>query len=514
MSEKLYAIKESTMVAIAASIRDVAGITESINGDEISGYVTTTLPTAILSNLDEVLEDQDDIIAQIQTALEGKASATPTLQAKTVTPSTSVQTVTPDSNYDGLSKVTVNAMPTATQATPSISVSSSGLITASATQTAGYVSAGTKSDTEQLTTQAAKTITPSTSSQTAVASGRYTTGAVTVAGDANLKAENIAEGVSIFGVTGTHSGGSSGGGNIETCTVTISAGTSSGDTSSGIVSEFHYTAYVDGNICTKTVTPTVAGPVTVTDVVKNTTISLATMQNRTENVTLLGTSYYSPYVYRIDADNATMAYYPCFLYGTKILLHNGASKEVQDINYNDILMVWDFDNGCFTSAKPLWIKQEETVSYYYHCIFENGTILDLVGSNGNCHAVYCVDDNRFEYANKCVGKKIMTRSGITKLLSCELKHEIVKFYNIVTDYHFNCYANEVLTSTKLNNIYPIKDMKFIKEERPIVPMEKYDGVSKEFYIGLRLAERAESDIGWVTENIQKKLERMKPKEVK
>ena len=72
-------------------------------------------------------------------------------------------------------------MATATQATPSVSVSSSGLITASATQTAGYVSAGTKSGTKQLTTQAAKTVTPSASAQTAVASGVYTTGAVTVA---------------------------------------------------------------------------------------------------------------------------------------------------------------------------------------------------------------------------------------------------------------------------------------------------------------------------------------------
>lgn len=69
---------------------------------------------------------------------------------------------------------------TATQATPTISVSESGLITASSTQSAGYVSSGTKSATNQLTTQAAKTVTPSTSSQTAVASGVYTTGAITV----------------------------------------------------------------------------------------------------------------------------------------------------------------------------------------------------------------------------------------------------------------------------------------------------------------------------------------------
>lgn len=92
-------------------------------------------------------------------------------------------------------------------ATPMIDVSAGGLITATTEQEKGYVSGGTKSATQQLTTQGAKTVTPTTTAQTAVASGRYTTGAVQVAGDANLVPENIAEGVSIFGVDGTHSGG-------------------------------------------------------------------------------------------------------------------------------------------------------------------------------------------------------------------------------------------------------------------------------------------------------------------
>lgn len=95
----------------------------------------------------------------------------------------------------------------ATQATPSITVSSGGLITASATQSAGYVASGTKSATKQLTTQAGKTVTPGTSQQTAVASGRYTTGTVYVAGDADLVASNIKKGVNIFGVAGTYDGG-------------------------------------------------------------------------------------------------------------------------------------------------------------------------------------------------------------------------------------------------------------------------------------------------------------------
>lgn len=92
-------------------------------------------------------------------------------------------------------------------ATPMIDVSAGGLITATTEQEKGYVPGGTKSATQQLTTQGAKTVTPTTTNQTAVASGRYTTGDVVVSGDANLVPENIAEGVSIFGVQGTHSGG-------------------------------------------------------------------------------------------------------------------------------------------------------------------------------------------------------------------------------------------------------------------------------------------------------------------
>lgn len=130
----------------------------------------------------------------------------PKLQSKTVAPATTQKTVSPDSGYDGLSKVTVSAMPAATQATPAITVSSSGLITAKSTQTAGYVAAGTKSSTNQLSTQATKTVTPSASQQTAVASGKYTTGAIYVSGDANLKAENIKKDVSIFGVSGSYEG--------------------------------------------------------------------------------------------------------------------------------------------------------------------------------------------------------------------------------------------------------------------------------------------------------------------
>ena len=93
---------------------------------------------------------------------------------------------------------------TTTHPKPTLS-RSGGTITATHVQGVGYTSGGTTTETLSITTQAGKTVTPTTSKQTAVASGRLTTGAVYVEGDANLKAENIKSGVSIFGVAGTAS---------------------------------------------------------------------------------------------------------------------------------------------------------------------------------------------------------------------------------------------------------------------------------------------------------------------
>ena len=131
----------------------------------------------------------------------------------TITLTASGSTVTASDGSKSISK----SVTTATQATPGITVSSAGLITASATQTAGYVAAGTKSNTKQLTTKAAATYTPGTTNQT-INSGYYLTGTQTILGDADLVAGNIKNGVQIFGVTGTYTGEAS---KIKTVSLTI-----------------------------------------------------------------------------------------------------------------------------------------------------------------------------------------------------------------------------------------------------------------------------------------------------
>lgn len=218
----------SKMTALADEIRELSGTTTPKSIDAM---------TSDVGSANTEVASQAELIAQITTALEGKASNSggtilPTLDnpaaasdilsgkeaidgsGNKITGSIATKTssnltvngatVTVPAGY--YASQTTKSVTTATQATPSVSIDANGKITASATQTAGYVTAGTKSGTKQMTTKAATTYTPGTSSQT-IASGTYLTGTQTIKGDANLKAENIASGISIFGVSGTHEGG-------------------------------------------------------------------------------------------------------------------------------------------------------------------------------------------------------------------------------------------------------------------------------------------------------------------
>jgi hypothetical protein len=179
----------------------------------------------------------------------------------------------------------------------------------------------------------------------------------------------------------------------------------------------------------------------------------------------------------------------CLAKGTLISLINGLTKAIEDILYTDILLVWDFDKGCFSESHPLWIKKVEKAIQYNLLTFSDGTILKTI----NQHRIFNKEKGMFTYPmtnDTPIGTTTFNALGEEVILiKKDIIVEEVEYYNIITYRHMNMFANSILTSCRYNNIYPIQVMKFVKEERAIVPKSAYETIPEIYYDGLRLSEQ-------------------------
>nr|DAJ51882.1 MAG TPA: Hint [Bacteriophage sp.] len=173
-------------------------------------------------------------------------------------------------------------------------------------------------------------------------------------------------------------------------------------------------------------------------------------------------------MYQVSKDTTEFQYsVSCIIAGTLITLADGTKKPIENITYNDNLLVWDFYNGRFSFAKPSWIKVKQTAKVYNKLTFSNGTTLGLVGEGGTqgYHRIFNKQANIFTHT----GVPETPNGTITfaedqsepVLLTQELIHENVDYYNITTDKHFNLFANGILTSCRCSNLYKIENMKYV-----------------------------------------------------
>ena len=157
----------------------------------------------------------------------------------------------------------------------------------------------------------------------------------------------------------------------------------------------------------------------------------------------------------------------CLIAGTLITLADGSKKPIEDITYDDNLLVWDFFNGCFASAKPRWIKVKQTAEVYNKLTFDNGTTLGLVGEGGTrgYHRIFNKQACCFTHTGvpeTPIGTITFAEDKSEPVLvRQELVNETVDYYNIITDKHFNIFANGILTSCRCSNLYKIENMKYV-----------------------------------------------------
>lgn len=156
--------------------------------------------------------------------------------------------------------------------------------------------------------------------------------------------------------------------------------------------------------------------------------------------------------------------FSCLIEGTKVLLANGKYKNIENVNYNDLLSVWDYENGKITYEYPIWIEKTKKTKLYQKTTFSDGSELNTLGY----HGVFSVKDNEFisvdDYSKFKVGTEVykiingkLKKVSVTKI---EIINENINYYHVVSSRFYNIIANDFLTTDGtviLSNLYGFKD---------------------------------------------------------
>ena len=191
----------------------------------------------------------------------------------------------------------------------------------------------------------------------------------------------------------------------------------------------------------------------------------------------------------LSADTTIYVNCPCLLRGTLVTLADGSEKPIEDVTYDDDLLVWDFGRGVTSSAKPLWIKMAQRADYMFDVQLACGRTLGVTGPHG--HRAFNIHQGRFEYLPRSVGDRVWTLDGVDEVVSCAKVRGDFEHYNIITADHLNLFANGVLTSCRLNNHRGFNAAKMTWASKAVSHHSRsaFDGIPPEFIDGLHLCEQ-------------------------
>lgn len=161
---------------------------------------------------------------------------------------------------------------------------------------------------------------------------------------------------------------------------------------------------------------------------------------------------------------------------------------MKDLTLEHNVKCWDFDNGCITYAKPLFIQTHGKVSRSFEAVFDDGTICKY----SKPHRCYCVDTRLFEslsYARN-IGKSFYFEDGsIKKLVEWRVVDKSTTVYTMLTDHYMTSFVDGILAGSNMVMIYFIdKDMKYYKKPERKGNRKNNFGIPDKIFRGLRLYE--------------------------
>ena len=147
----------------------------------------------------------------------------------------------------------------------------------------------------------------------------------------------------------------------------------------------------------------------------------------------------------------------CLIAGTKVMLANGDTKNIEDLQYNDLLMVVDHLTGELSQAYPVWIEKTNDADSYLKITFNDGTILKSATGG---HSVFDADllryrdvaDDDFGIGNRVYKLDSETKKfKIITVTGKEIVNENVTYHNVITVGYYNFIANNLLTQESFAN---------------------------------------------------------------
>jgi len=212
--------------------------------------------------------------------------------------------------------------------------------------------------------------------------------------------------------------------------------------------------------------------------------------------------------YALVTDMWEVPHGPCLVEGTLITMADGTHRAIEDVQHGELIRVWNFDLGEFGEAQPIWIKVAEETDRHDFYTFSDGTKLRTVG-----HHVFNKEAGaftKFIEDTTPIGTTTFNEHGEeVTLVSKERVVAPTRYYNVWTQYHLNLFANGILTSNRFNNIYPIVDMKFVKDDRVLRSVDEFEGIDEKYISGLRLREQPEEYTAeYIANYVHNRLERL------